>query len=156
MALAHSFMAVTALLAAAADQPTGPEVESAAVFALIDSNEWCPGGSVFLDLRTGAFMLYPRLARRACQGRTVQVEHGTITSAELQRLRSTYAEVSRAGLRRADCALVISNGGPQAVVITAPGFSGGTPENLGCWSAEAHSLYEDLLQVFGTSRERRD
>ncbi|MBA3511211.1 hypothetical protein [Sphingomonas sp.] len=150
-------MALMAALTAPTEQPTAAQTQSAAVFALIDDNEWCPGGSVYLDLRSGAFMLYPRLARPACGDRTAQaaVEHGTLGLTELQRLRSTYAEARRAGLRRERCDVIISNRGPQAVVITAAGFSASTPEEEGCWSTEANSLYRALFEVFGKPRQPR-
>jgi hypothetical protein len=127
---------------------------SGAVFALIDSNEWCPGGSVYVDLRTGSFMLYPRLPRPACTDRKLEpaVEHGTLGAAALHHLRVVYAEARRAGLRRDKCDPVISNGGPQVLVITAPNFSDTTPEELGCWSREATTLHRELFEVFGGQR----
>lgn len=141
----------TAQVVAAQPQENG----SAAVFALLDSNEWCPGGSVYLDLKTGSFLLYPRLARPACANPQYQpaVEHGTLGTAPLERLRSVYSKARHAGLRRGQCDLVISNGGPQALVITAPGFSATTPEELGCWSQEATSLHRELFEIFGGQRQ---
>lgn len=138
-------------------QPVVTDPQSAAVFALIDDNEWCPGGSVYVDLRTGAFMLYPRVARPACADQTSEtaVEHGTLGRTQLERLRSSYAEARRVGLRRDPCDVVVSNGGPRAVVITAPSFSASTPEEEGCWSAEANSLYRTLFDVFGKQRQPR-
>jgi hypothetical protein len=121
---------------------------------MIDNNEWCPGGSVYLDLKTGSFMLYPRHRQPACSDRQAKilVEHGTLSPARLAAVRQAYAQARRAGLKRKQCELVISNGGPQAVVITAPGFSDATPEELGCWSKEATGLYESLFEAFGKQR----
>jgi hypothetical protein len=100
-------------------------------------------------------MLYPRLAKPRCGDRTAQieVEHGTLGSTELQRVRSSYADARRAGLRRDPCEPVI--GGPNTVVITAPGFSESTPEEEGCWSPEANSLHRLLFDIFGRQRQPR-
>jgi hypothetical protein len=127
-----------------------PAAEPATVFALMDRNEWCPGGSVYLDLHTGSFLLYPRLGRPACADveEHPPVQRGTLGEAELQAVRSAYSKARRAGLRRDHCELVVSNGGPEALVITAPGFSDRTPENIGCWSAEASALQDKLFDLF--------
>jgi hypothetical protein len=132
----------------------GEDEYRAAVFALIDANEWCPGGSVYLDLATGSFQLYPRLNRRACQDKDTHplVEQGTLPADELAVLRSDYREAVNAGLKREQCELVVGNGGPEALVLTGPGFSAETPENLGCWSGEARALHNDLFRVFGAQR----
>jgi len=146
-----------ALLAVLAAQPLAAQQtrEAGAVFALIDKNEWCAGGSVYLDLQTGSFMLYPRLTRFACQISKAQapVEQGTVGKAPLQALRSAYVEARRAGLERKDCKIIVSNGGPESLVITGPDFSRYTPANEGCWSEEATALHNKLFQMFGRQRE---
>jgi hypothetical protein len=145
-------MLLTALpLMAAAPASSQAHAPSGAVFALIDQNEWCPGGSVYLDLRTGAFMLFPRAARPGCSDSNVAraVQRGMLNQAALQRLRAASADARRAGLRRETCDLVVSNGGPEAVVTTAPGFSEAAPEERGCWSAQAVALHRTLADVFG-------
>jgi hypothetical protein len=152
--------AITALivglaLLAAAPPPAPQDTGSAAVFALIDSNEWCPGGSVYLDLQTGSFLLYPRLARAACGNAKshTPVEQGNLGLPALQHLRSAYFEARRTGLSRDQCELIVSNGGPKALVITAAGFSARTPEEDGCWTEAADALYNELFEVFGKQRQ---
>jgi hypothetical protein len=154
--VAISASALIAALPLPAAQPAIAEgAGSGAVFAVMGRNEWCPSGSVYLDLQTGAFMLYPRLTRSACSDRTAPspVERGTLPLAELRRVRSAYQEARRVGLSREKCEVVISNGGPQMVVITAPGFSARTPEQDGCWSEGANRLHAVLFQVFGKQRQ---
>lgn len=153
---------IAVLVAAALVSPSNPAAvqatnDSAAVFALIDLNEWCPGGSVYLDLKTGSYMLYPRLARATCADRlfSVAVEQGALGAPALERVRRAYVEARRAGLRRAPCDVVVSNGGPEAVVITAPGFSDTTPEEEGCWSEAAVALHRELFEIFGKPRSAR-
>src|SRR5689334_21403043 len=102
------------------------ETPSAAIFALIDGNEWCPGGSVYLDLQTGSYVLYPRLSRPTCRDieSKTAVERGSLGPQSLERLRVAYAETRRVGLRREACdERWISNGGPETLVITAPAYS---------------------------------
>jgi hypothetical protein len=152
----RAIAAIVAVIPLLAIEPAAAQSTPAAgaVFAMIDDNEWCPGGSVYLDLESGAFMLYPRLARPACGDRksSAGVEKGTLDVPTLRRLRAASAEARRVGLKREQCDLVISNGGPQAVVITAPGFSEATPDELGCWSKEATALYDKLFEAFGRQR----
>jgi hypothetical protein len=128
---------------------------SAAVFALLDRNEWCPGGSVYVDLDSGAYMLHARPERRNCSDPDAKrpVEQGKLGKSELQGLRSAYARALGAGLRREPCEVVISNGGPEALVVTGSGVSAATPEDEGCWSKEAIDLHAELFRLFG--RERR-
>ena len=124
---------------------------SGAVFALIDKNEWCPGGSVYLDLESGSFLLYPRQSRAASADPDAKpaVEQGTVAVGDLRSLRAAYLEARRAGLEKEECELVVSNGGPEALVITGPALSAKTPENEGCWSDEAMALHNELFHMFG-------
>lgn len=155
----YSTKATAMLLAAVAllgNHPAGPSLESnsGAVFALLGGNEWCPGGSVYLDLSTGSYMLYRRSTRPACTDpkREMTVEHDRVRAADLELIRAAYAKARHAGLRRLKCDLVISNGGQQALVITAPSFSDTTPEELGCWSKEATAFHAALMKTFGEQR----
>lgn len=145
-----AFLAMLPLLASNQSQAQSNEM-SGAVFALFDHNEWCPGGSVYLDLRTGAFMLYPRVDRPACRNKEAprSVEQGTLDLEELYQLREAATKAIDAGLRRDQCAFIISNGGPQNMVITAPGFSDATPDEIGCWSDQAEELHDELFRLFG-------
>lgn len=146
---------LTSLSAPAAHSAVSTQaIRSGAVFAMIDSNEWCPGGSVYVDLRTGSFMLYPRVPRPACKERKIgpAVERGTLSTAALKRLWASSDRAIRAGLRRQSCAFIVSNGGPQTLTITAPQFSESTPDELGCWSEEATTLHRQLFELFGAKR----
>ena len=153
---------ITRILASAVLLAASPAIaqqadRSGAVFALMDRNEWCPGGSVYLDLRSGAFLLYPVLPRPACTDpeTDLEVERGTLGEGALRSLRTAYEEARRAGLRRRDCDVIISNGGPEALVITGPSFSARTPEEEGCWSEEAIALHGALFELFAEQRRPR-
>jgi hypothetical protein len=146
---------ITALTLLTAQPVAAQQGEAAgAVFALMDKNEWCPGGSVYLDLQTGSFLLYRRLPRPACADAKMRasVEQGKLGAAELQLVRSAYFKARRAGLRRDHCELVVSNGGPEVLAVTGPAFSATTPEDEGCWSEAAMALHEELFKVFGGRR----
>ncbi len=134
---------------------TQPREMSGTIFALLDKNEWCPGGSVFLDLNSGSYVLHPRLERSACaDNSTVAViEKGRVSGQVLKRVRSEFADASRLGLRKNECQIVISNGGPEILVLSSPVFSDITPENEGCWSAEAVILHQTLFDLFGRQRK---
>jgi len=145
-------MASLALLAA---QPLYAQNDSSAVvFALMGKNEWCPGGSVYLELDTGTFMLNPRLQRRACADPKTQIriERGKLSNEQLLELRSAYSKARQAGLSRKSCDILISNGGPEALIINGPAFSAATPEDVGCWSEEAKILHDKLFRIFGAQR----
>ena len=140
----------TATSSAAQPEPYGT------VFALMDKNEWCPGGSVYLDIRTGSYQLYRLQGRHACSKPETQspVEQGTIGKKVLRPLRAAYFKARQAGLRRDSCELVVSNGGPEVLALTAPAFSAVTPADEGCWSGEATALHNELFKVFGGQTQR--
>ena len=139
-----------------AAQAASTEPTSAAVFAILDRNEWCPGGGVFLELQTGAFTLYRRGERPECSSlhAPVPIERGVLDSTALQRLRSVFLTARRAGLKRAGCEPIVSNGGPHGLVIVGSGFSAAAPEEEGCWSQEASALFDELFEVFGNEPGR--
>jgi len=139
-------------LAIAAGTPLQAQTDQlGTVFALLDKNEWCAGGSVYLDLKSGAFLSYPRLARPACTDSKNQhsVKRGRLHGSELEALRTAYLAARLAGLKRENCDPAVSNGGPEALALTGPAFSARTPENEGCWSSEAVALHRQLFKVFG-------
>lgn len=102
-------------------------------------------------------MLYRRSNPPACTDPNLRlaVEEGTLEAAVLAEMRGAYAKARSAGLRRAKCDMLISNGGREALVITAPNFSDTTPEEQGCWSGEAMALHDAFLRVFGEQRPRQ-
>jgi hypothetical protein len=155
-AITHSLLA----LALIAGQPLAAQGDSSVgtVFALIDSNEWCPGGSVHVDLETGSFVLYPRIARIDCYNpdARARVERGELSANDLRRLRSDSRKAQRQGLTREPCEMMMSNGGREALVITGPAFSDMTPEKEGCWSDAAVALHKTLFELFGEQRQADD
>ena len=120
----------------------------------MDKNEWCPGGSVYVDLNTGSFMLQRRQDRPVCHDAKTRrfVEQGKLSRKALVELRLAYGKAREAGLGRQPCQLIVSNGGPEVLVIAGPAFSAAAPENEGCWSKEASTLHAKLFRLFGQKR----
>ena len=135
--------------------PAQEQDVSGAVFALLDKNEWCPAGSVYLDIRRGSFLLHPRRLTRECTDPRMDatVEQGRLTADKLRPLQAAFREARRAGLGRDECALVVSNGGREVLAITGAGFYAITPEEEGCWSEAAEALHRALFEVFGEQRK---
>lgn len=152
----NAMTAVAAGLSLGAATPLSPQQAGrfGTVFALLGGGEWCSGGSVYIDLQTGSFMRYPRLNRRMCNDPNASnaVESGTLGAASLQPLRVAYDEALREGMRREKCDVIISNGGPEALVINGPTVSAASPEQPGCWSAAARRLHRLLFDSFGRQR----
>jgi hypothetical protein len=156
--VATSLPSLAALAAALiASQPlTAQESDgSSAVFALMDRNEWCAGGSVYLDVGTGSYLLYPVPVAPECFDRTTRspVQHGKIGGADLLTVEAALREARRAGLTdRARCAGMIAlppMAGSEVLVITESRYSERTPENKFCWSDEAKALHNELFRIFG-------
>lgn len=148
-------------LAAAALNPNPaatPELgRTARVFATIHHSEWCPAGSVSVDLRTGRYAFTPRAARRVCNqpGLERPTLSGRLRADVLETLRADYLRVLSEGLRKPDCngftedgAIIISNGGTPVLVVTTGAFSAAAPDNLACWTDAASALEKSLNGAF--------
>ena len=112
-------------------QPTDSAVLSGLplLISTVGESEWCPSGSVSIDLRSGAYVLTPRLPRNRCQVPSAKkpVRSGALSPSDLRRVRSASLRVAVQGARSADChasetppgygLVVISNGGPEKVVL---------------------------------------
>ena len=143
---------IGAALAVQAGTPP-PAAPSGTIFATIDHSEWCQAGSVTIDVATGRYMLTRGLDRSVCDMRTVrrEVTHGTLAADRLASIRAAYARVEADGMVAAACRnggkpsdLVVSNGGPQALVLTGAFATQIAPTNLACWSREAYQLHRLL------------
>jgi len=138
--------------------------DSATVFATVRQSEWCPTGVVWVDVRTGRYTYTPPAERGDCFMETLErpIREGTLKDEELAKVREAYGQVLRDGLdvpefrengRRA-CGLVVSNGGPQVLVVTAGRYTLVAKEQLGCWNEAATSLHRVLSDVFDPGDRR--
>lgn len=158
------------LLAAAlaAGQP-GPSADpdfphrTAWIVATVGHSEWCPAGNVRLDLVSGRYALTPRASRRVCDeaGLERPVTEGRLDADRLAAVRAAYRRVLAEGLESPACAdggrperLVISNGGPQILLLATGAETGLAPDDLSCWSDAAFALHDALDEAFESAHDR--
>ena len=149
-----SFFAGTVLLSlqagAAAQQPL-PAV-SATIFATVGQSEWCPPGTVFIDVLSGHYVLMPA-ERRTCQlpGDRRALTEGTVSADQLRSIREAQLAAQSEGLELDPCPrgrIVVSNGGPQVLIVTSREQTFVAPEQLGCWTPAANRLHDVLSEIF--------
>lgn len=140
---------------ALAEKEEGPSWDAATVYAVIDANEWCSGGSVHVDLWSGEYVLLPRPMRIDCQAESEthrNIEHGSVTDSELASLRTAYRHLAQTGMEREDPELIVTNGGREALSVAGPKWSAVTPRDEGRWSDEARDLHGLLFDIFEEPR----
>jgi hypothetical protein len=127
------------------------------IFLTVGQSEWCPAGNVMLDLRTGSYALTPRAQRSVCNDANLErpVIHGRLVGEQLAAARSAYLRVLSEGLESPVCRsgrrpnyIVISNGGPQILLVANGSSSISAPDDLTCWSEAATALHDALDRVF--------
>ena len=113
----------------------------------IAHNEWCPRGTITLDLATGEYMLLPGLTGPACTDPSIRrpILRSVLEEPRLRSIR----RAKDAGLSRSECDVVVSNGGQRALVLSGARDMRIAPENQGCWSKEASALHDLLETEFG-------
>jgi hypothetical protein len=158
-------MGAPSLLLAAllsAGQPASPADaaglgRTAWVFATVEHSEWCPAGNVRLDLRTGRYALTHRAARLVCNkaGLERPVITGRLAGNRLAAARTAYRAAVEGGLTSPECRnggrpkmIVITNAGPQMLVVATGRFTVAPPEDLSCWSEAAYALQRTLEEAF--------
>ncbi len=152
--------ALSALLAASQPAPpVDPAVLGGSewIVATIAHSEWCPAGHVRLDLRSGRYALTARASRRVCgeAGLERPVVTGRLRSGRLETVRGAFARAVAEGLESPDCRdgkrpdrVVISNGGPQILVVATGAGQEAAPDDLACWSGAAIELQGLLDETF--------
>jgi hypothetical protein len=128
------------------------------ILASVGHSEWCPAGTLRLNLMTGRYTVTAPPRWRECI-RPVWpslVRAGVIGTGVLAGIRLAYARTRSEGLEAPDCRnngqpprLVISNGGPRSLSLVARGMTTRPPRNEGCWSDAASRLHRLLDDRFG-------
>ncbi|MFL6862742.1 MAG: hypothetical protein ACJ8DZ_07065 [Allosphingosinicella sp.] len=127
------------------------------VLATVEHSEWCPAGNVRLDLRTGRYALTHRAARLACNkaGLERPVITGRLAGSSLAAARAAYRAAVESGLTSPECRnggrpkmIVITNAGPQILVVATGRFTATPPKDLSCWSDAAYALQRTLEEAF--------
>lgn len=150
-----SSLAITLSSPALCSEEEGPSWDAATVYAVLDSNEWCWGGSVHVDLWSGEYVLLPRPMRVDCQPESQthrNIEHGSVEELQLASLRSAYRHLAQAGMEREDHELILTNGGREVLAVVGPNWSAVTPRDEGRWSDETRGLRRLLFNIFGNQR----
>jgi len=132
-------------------------VFQASIFATIGHSEWCPPGTVRLNLATGRYLVraprtWLRCRRPAYQG---PIRTAVLGAENLAAVRVAWQAAVSEGLEHPSCrnggqppGLYLSNGGDPTLRLTARGRTLSPPGNRSCWSDAAwrlHRLLEDLF-----------
>jgi hypothetical protein len=132
---------------------------TAVVFGTVGQSEWCPAGSVRVDLRTGGYALTAKAPREVCQDPDLErpVVEGTLDAARLRALQRAFQRTISDGLdacrggRRPDD-IIVSNGGLHILLVTDGRATDAAPGDLSCWTEAAWAMHNLLAATFPSSR----
>ena len=136
----------------------------ASLVASIGHSEWCPPGTVQLDLMSGRYIVTAprtwRTCRRPAWDRRTRT--GMLPSLDLVPLHVTYDMAMIGGLEHPLCRvggrpeqIVISNGGRPVMRLTDRGRTTAAPDDRTCWTGAASRLQCLLEIAFGPGSRRR-
>jgi len=152
---------------AAAAGATAPDTESsrsASVFTTVGHSEWCPPGTVRLDLGTGRYTVRAPRSWRICRRPAYRsrIRTAVLAGGELATVRAAYRRVVSEGLEDPVCRnggrperFIISNGGTPILRVTSRGRTVAPPNDRNCWSDAALGLHRLLNDMFGPRGDRR-
>lgn len=159
-----SLLALIAAAAAAgpvhAFQRSGP----ASVFATIGHSEWCPPGTVRLDLASGRYTVRAPRTWRTCRRPLFpsRVSTATLDPDRLARVRAAWRDAVSEGLESPACrnggrpeGIILSNGGEPSLRLADRGRALVPPRDVNCWSAAAWRLHRLLEDLFDPDSRRR-
>jgi hypothetical protein len=147
---------------ASAREPGSSRRES--VFATVGHSEWCPPGTVRLDLGTGRYTVTAPRTWRTCRRPPYRsrVSTAVLAGDALAAARAAFQEAVSQGLDNPACrnggrpeTLVIGNGGIPTLRVTNGGRTASPPSNMTCWSGAARRLHRLLETTFNPRTDRR-
>jgi hypothetical protein len=147
---------------ASAPEP-GPS-RSASVFATVGHSEWCPPGTVRLNLATGRYTVTAPRTWRTCRRPPYRsrVRAAVLAGGALADVRAVYHRAVSEGLEAPACrnggrpeAVFLGNGGIPAMRLTNGGRTASPPSNPACWSGAARQLHRLLDNSFNPRTDRR-
>lgn len=154
--------AVAAAPTHASARETGPG-RPAAVFATVGHSEWCPPGTVRLNLGTGRYTVTAPRSWRTCRRPPYRsrVSTAVLPADALTDVRIAYHDAEGLGLDNPACrnggrpgAVVIGNGGIPTLRLTSRGRTTSPPRDLTCWSEAARHLHRVLDNAFNPRTHR--
>jgi hypothetical protein len=161
MNLRPAFLACAVVVVCAATPihafaPAPGPAGSASIFATVGHSEWCPPGTVRLDIGTGRFTVTAPRGWRTCRRPPYRspVRTGVLPANALTDVRIAYHDAAGMGLDNPACrsgrrpAVVIGNGGFPTLRLTSGGRTRSPPRDLACWSEAARHLHRVLDNAF--------
>ena len=133
------------------------------VFTTLAHSEWCPPGTVRVDIRTGSYELTVRAPRRICSQRALDrpVRKGRLNNNALVAVRRAYWSAASDDLTSPDCmnggpptTVVVSNGGRPILLVVSGRRAESAPDQVGCWSNAATVLHDLLNRTFPEAAQR--
>lgn len=130
---------------------------SESVFATVGHSEWCPPGTVRLDLGTGRYTVTAPRTWRTCRRPPYRsrVRTAVLVGDALVDVRIAYQDAVGLGLDNPACrngrrpdAVVIGNDGILTLRLTRGGRTTSPPSDLTCWSEAARHLHRVLDNAF--------
>lgn len=125
---------------------------SASVFATVGHSEWCPPGTVRLDLGTGRYTVTAPRTWRTCRRPPYRsrVRTGALAADALAGVRAAYQVAVSEGLGTPAChgGIVVGNGGIPSLRLTSSGRTMAPPDDASCWSHAAWRLQRLLNSLF--------
>ena len=153
--------AVSPLHASGPDRDSG---FSATVRASVGHSEWCPPGTVHLNLGTGRYRVIAPRTWRTCRRPLfpTRIRTGVLAADELAAVRAAYRNAATEGLDHPACRnggrperMIISNSYPSILRLTERGRTTASPRELSCWSDAAFRLDRVLEGLFNPRTARR-
>ncbi|HMG47198.1 MAG TPA: hypothetical protein VK614_07035 [Allosphingosinicella sp.] len=136
---------------------------SASVFTTVGHSEWCPPGTVRLNLGAGRYAVRAPRTWRACRRPAfpTRVRTAVLAADELAAVRAAYQRAASEGLAHPACRnggrperIVISNGGTPILRLTERARTISPPRDRNCWSDAALRLHRLLNDMFRPRGER--
>ena len=137
---------------------------TALILSTVGHSEWCPAGNVRLDVRTGKYTWTATARRPVCIDPELErpVQQGRLPPDRLASVRAAYLRAQTGGLIDEGCQdgrgpknVIVSNGGPQVLVLTNGARTTSAPDDLSCWSDAAYALHDMLDRMFGLPPHKR-
>jgi hypothetical protein len=149
--------------AAGASARDADSSRSASVFTTVGHSEWCPPGTVRLNLDTGRYTVTAPRTWRVCRRPPFRsrVRMAVLAADALAAVQAAYRNALSEGLGNPACqtgvrprAIVVGNGGTPSLRLTSSGRTMAAPNDFVCWSEAAWRLHRLLNDMFRPRGER--
>ena len=155
--LAAGAALVTLVLSSPATAQRGNPAPPVSIEASVGHSEWCPTGTVRLNLATGRYVVRAPGTWLRCRRPSWQrpMRIGLLSAGDLRAVREAWRRAEADGLESPACRnggrpeeVVISNGGRPTLRLIGRGRTWSPPADPNCWSREARALHDLLERLF--------